>query len=284
MTDRAVPEGHLTTVGEEDGAELILHWHDEGEGHPVMMLHGSGAGASGWSNFRHNAAVLAQRGLRAIMPDMPGYGYSSKPPGRKTYPVSYMAESLMALADALGLETFALVGNSMGGAVALTMALDYPDRIDRLVLMAPGGLSSREEYMALSGIKASVAASYSPEGLTREGIRSIFELQLYDTTLITETVLEERWQIAQLQLKRMIGRVRVAPLAERLSEVAQPTLAFWGQNDNFCPPSGAQVLLEQLAGVRLVQLDRCGHWVMVEHAALFNQMTGDFLTGVYDNG
>lgn len=279
MTDRAVPEGRYVEI--EGG--LTIHLHEEGDGAPVIFLHGSGAGASGWSNFRHNAAALAERGLRAIMPDMPGYGYSSKPDDRKTYPVSFMAESIVAMADALGLERFSVVGNSMGGAVALYMALEFRERVERLVLMAPGGLSAREEYMALSGIKASVAAAYSPEGLTRDGIRGIFELQLYDTSLITEQVLEERWQIAQLQPKGMIGRVRVPPLADRLGEITQPTLAFWGQDDNFCPPSGAQALLERLPGVRLVQLTRCGHWVMVEHAALFNRMTGDFLTGEYDD-
>ena len=278
---KVVPEGSYAQIDEE----TCIHYHDIGpeEGHPVLFLHGSGQGASGWSNFRHNAAALAKRGYRSILADMPGFGYSSKPD--RLYPLSFMAGSLVKLADHLSIEAFSLVGNSMGGAGAAWIALEHPNRVKRLVLMAPGGLESRDVYMAMEGIKTMVSVTFGPDGITRKGLRRIFELQLFNPECpngVSDALIEERYQLSLLQIKGMVGRMRIPNLSERLSQLKTPTLAFWGHDDKFCPVSGAKILANQIPGAKVVTINACGHWVMVEHAAMFNKMTADFLDGGYD--
>ena len=123
-----------------------MHYHEVGEGPAVLFLHGSGPGASSWSNFRDNATFLAEHGYRCILADSMGFGLSSKPTDR-LYTLAFMTDCAVALMDSLGLDTFSLVGNSQGGAQAMYIALEHPGRVDRLILMAPGGLETRETYM-----------------------------------------------------------------------------------------------------------------------------------------
>ena len=108
-----------------------------GEGPPLLMLHGGGPGASGLSNFVRNIPALAER-FRLIVPDMPGFGRSTKGIDRKD-PFGDLATAMLGLIDALGVERTHALGNSLGGACALRMALEAPARVDRLVLLGPGG-------------------------------------------------------------------------------------------------------------------------------------------------
>src|SRR6201995_2829092 len=113
---------------------------EAGSGTPVVMLHGGGPGASGVSNYSRNIDALAQH-FRVIVPDMPGYGRSAKGVDQSD-PFGYLADMIRGLLDELGLGTAALVGNSYGGAAALRLALGTPHRVDKLVLMGPGGIGT----------------------------------------------------------------------------------------------------------------------------------------------
>ena len=136
------PEGTFVDVGEG----LTMHCNVVGSGPVVAFLHGSGPGASGWSNFAANAEALAKAGYQSVLIDSIGYGRSSKPTDRD-YTLGFMSDCAVRLLSALGHERYTLVGNSQGGAQAIRIALEHPDRVDRLVLMAPGGLEARERYM-----------------------------------------------------------------------------------------------------------------------------------------
>ena len=109
------------------------------------MVSGSGPGASGWSNFKGNYPFLAEHGYRTIVPDTMGYGYSTKP-AEGTFSLSDVADQYKGLLDAIGIERATVVGNSQGGAIAIAMALDYPEVVEKLVLMAPGALESRDGW------------------------------------------------------------------------------------------------------------------------------------------
>src|SRR5690606_15188675 len=130
----------------------------------------------------------------------------------------------------------------------------------------------RETYMKMAGIRAMVKAFMAPDGVTRDSMREVFGLQLYDPTQITDEIIEERYQIALLQPKRVMASMVVPHLAPRLAELRCPVLAFWGLNDQFCPVSGATAIADNVEDCRVVLLSRCGHWVMVEHTDLFNRM------------
>jgi 4,5:9,10-diseco-3-hydroxy-5,9,17-trioxoandrosta-1(10),2-diene-4-oate hydrolase len=266
-------EGRYQDIG--DG--LRIHYHDLGDpkGAPVVFLHGSGPGASGWSNFKRNAPVFAERGRRAIVVDNLGFGRSSKP--ERDYGLDFVVGGVKRLLDRLEIERADVIGNSHGGACAIQLALDEPARVRSLVLMAPGGLEDREAYMQMSGIRTMMKVFLGGLEITRDTMRKVFELQLHDPSLLDDETLDERVACAREQPKRVMTSLAVPNLAPRLAELTCPVFGWWGTGDNFCPATGATTIANRCRDARVMLLGRCGHWVMVEHAALFNRLTLDFL-------
>ncbi len=269
----ACPEGHWADIGQGHR----IHFHERGAGPPVIFFHGSGPGASGLSNFRGSLDALAVAGLRAVAPDLLGYGHSSKPTD-VGYALATHADAMVRFADALGLSHFSIVGNSLGGAIALQVALDHPDRVDRLVLMAPGGLEDKDRYLEMRGIRRMMRMIYGPEGITLAGMEKVFSLQVHDQALVPHDVIAARTEVALAQPRHVFETLRVPNLAERLSELTQPTLCLWGREDQFCPVSGAWKVMERVPDAQVLVLPRCGHWVMVEWRERFNRELVDFLT------
>ena len=113
---------------------------EKGTGHPLLMLHGGGPGASGLSNYSRNIDALAEQ-FRVLVVDMPGYGKSSKGVNRDD-PFGDLASSMLALLDVLGIKSAHVIGNSLGGACGLRMALEAPGRVSGLILMGPGGINT----------------------------------------------------------------------------------------------------------------------------------------------
>ena len=267
-----LPEGNYLDVNNT----LKLHYHDQGEGIPVLFVHGSGPGASGWSNFKGNTPYFNQHGYRTLIPDLPGYGYSSKPEDAE-YTLSFMVEALEQMLQLLNIPRVDLVGNSMGGAVCIRMALNNPDLVHKLILMAPGGLEEREVYMEMAGIQSMMRTFFGKKGITKEGMLETFKLQLFNEDLITDAIIDERYEIAVTPPKTVISTMRVPNQTAQLKDIACPILGFWGMDDQFCPPTGATTLAERCRDIRMNLISECGHWVMVEHAATFNRECVDFL-------
>jgi 4,5:9,10-diseco-3-hydroxy-5,9,17-trioxoandrosta-1(10),2-diene-4-oate hydrolase len=272
MSGRAVPEGKYAEIG--DG--LRVHYHEAGSGPVVLFLHGSGPGASGWSNFRHNYPYFAERGFRTLLPDTLGYGYSSKP-DNIDYTLDFLVGAVERFLAAAGIDRCAVVGNSHGGAMSIRLALKRPELVEKLVLMAPGGLEERDTYMKMDGIRTMVKAFMDPAGITRDSMRKVFEKQLYDTSLVTDELLDERVQIAETQPKKVLTSMQVPNQAEELPKIACPIFSLWGVDDKFCPMSGAVTIAQKCKKTRVTLLSECGHWVMVEKAAYFNDAVVRFL-------
>ncbi len=270
-----VPEGKFVDIG--DGFQI--HYHEAGEGYPVIFIHGSGPGACGWSNFKQNYEVFAKAGYRALLPDTLGFGYSSRP-ADIDYPFDLVVGAVKRFCDALGIEKCALVGNSLGGAMCIKLALNHPELVEKLILMAPGGLETREVYMGMRGIKRMVRSIYGPEGLSPESMRRVFSLQLFDADKIDDEVIAERFEIAKTQpVKRVIETMKVPNLTEELAGLSCSVLGFWGVDDQFCPVSGATTIAREVKDAKVLLINSCGHWVMVEHTDLFNRMSIEFLGG-----
>ncbi|MDN6858844.1 alpha/beta fold hydrolase [Pseudomonas sp. CAN2814] len=268
----ALPQGHFVTLN--DG--LRLHYLDSGSGDAVLFIHGSGPGASGHSNFKQNYPDFAAAGHRVLVPDLPGYGGSDKP--ENDYTLDFFVEAMFGLLDALDIPRCTLVGNSLGGAIAIKMALDQPQRIARLVLMAPGGLMEKEQYyLQMEGIQKMGAAFANGELNDVDGMRRLLSLQLFDPSQISDETVNERVAVVKEQPRCVLTRMQVPNLSAQLAELNCPILGFWGMNDKFCPASGVQTLMEACRHIRFVLLSECGHWVMVEHRALFNREVLTFL-------
>lgn len=254
-----------------------IHLKEAGEGPAVVFLHGSGPGASGASNFRQNVAAFVDAGFRVILPDLIGYGASSKPEGID-YTLQLFTDTVHDALREHGVTRAHLVGNSLGGGIALQMTLDHPDFVDRLVLMAPGCIHEREEYFAMPGITKMVSSFGSPDFSLDDQRRLVANLlhRSYATKL-PEALIAERYAVARTQPKDVLVRMRTPNLGPRLGEIDKPVFVLWGADDEFCPERGARLFLDQCRDARCLTFTETGHWVQVERAAEFNAYATGFL-------
>jgi 4,5:9,10-diseco-3-hydroxy-5,9,17-trioxoandrosta-1(10),2-diene-4-oate hydrolase len=260
------------------GGGLRLHYAECGSGKPVIFVHGSGPGASGHSNFSDNMVEFARAGFRAIAVDLLGYGDSSKPTDRR-YTLDLHVPALREFVDRLELRRVSLVGNSLGGAVSMRFAMDHPHVVERLVLLAPGGLASRGRYLRMPGIRAMMWSQLGPGGPTLKKLKGVFDKQLYDPSCLSSELVEQRYQVALTQPRQVYKTLKVDNLLPRLGEVLCPTLAFWGTDDKFCPVETAIPMTQGIPDCRTILLARCGHWAQVEHPEVFNREAIRFLAG-----
>jgi 2-hydroxy-6-oxonona-2,4-dienedioate hydrolase/4,5:9,10-diseco-3-hydroxy-5,9,17-trioxoandrosta-1(10),2-diene-4-oate hydrolase len=270
------------------GKEIFVA--ETGDGPPVVLLHGGGPGASGVANYARNIAELAKT-YRVIVPDLPGYGRSTKGVDAAD-PFGYLADALRGVLDRLGLDRAHLVGNSYGGACALRLALDTPDRVDRMVLMGPGGIGTTRA-LPTRGLN-SLLNYYSGDGPSRPKLeRFIRQYLVFNAADVPDSVIDARYRdsvdpevVAAPPLTRPSGPNALRTLwrmdftrDERLSRLPVPTLVLWGAADQVNRPSGGRMLAERLPNCDLYLVANTGHWVQFERADLFNRVCADFLAG-----
>ena len=269
--DLPLPIGHFVTLD----SGLRLHFLDEGSGPVVLWLHGSGPGASGFSNFKGNYPAFAAAGFRNLVVDLPGFGRSDKPEDVQ-YNLDFFVTALSGFLKAVGVTRATVLGNSVGGAIALGLALAEPHRVEKLILMAPGGVEERETYFEMIGIQRMVEL-YNAGPLDIEHMRRIMSLQLFDSSQLDDKLLAERVAVAAHQPRNLFSTMMVPNMTQQLEAIQAPILGFWGTDDNFNPASGALKVLQHAPNARFTLLNRCGHWVQVEHRELFNKTCLAFL-------
>ena len=168
MADPANPE-----IGRSiEAAGLTTNYHDAGEGRPVVLIHGSGPGVTGWANWRLTIPVLAES-RRVLAPDITGFGFTDKTPDDR-YDMDIWREHLVGFLDALDLAQVDVVGNSFGGALALALAVHHPERVRRMVLMGAAGL----DFELTPGLDA--VWGYEP---SLDTMRELIRLFAYDQSL-----------------------------------------------------------------------------------------------------
>ncbi|MFJ5262034.1 alpha/beta fold hydrolase [Streptomyces sp. NPDC088387] len=274
----------VTVAGKE------IHISETGEGPPVLLLHGGGPGASGVPNYTRNIAPLS-RHHRVIVPDLPGYGRSTKGVD-PTDPFGHLAHHIRGAMDQLGLQKASLIGNSYGGACALRLALDTPDRVDRLVLMGPGGIGTTRT-LPTPGLR-SLLNYYSGEGPSRAKLEAFIRSHLvFNAADVPDHVIDARYEasidpevIANPPLRRPTGPHALRTLWRmdftrdpRLARLPVPTLVVWGAADRVNRPSGGRMLADRMPDCDLYLVANTGHWVQFERAELFNRLCADFLAG-----
>ena len=193
-----------------------IHLKEAGSGPAVVFMHGSGPGASGASNFRHNFEAFVAAGYRAIMPDLIGYGQSSKPEGID-YTLQLFTDTLYEALRAHGVDRAVLVGNSLGGGIALQMTLDHPEFAEKLILMAPGCIEEQASYFTMPGIAKMVSGFGSPDFNLDEQRRLVSNLVHPDfVPNISEALVQERFAVARTQPKDVLARMRTPNLGPRV--------------------------------------------------------------------
>lgn len=267
----------------EGDLDLQLHYNDAGSGEEtVIMLHGSGPGASGWANFNRNVEPFVAAGYRVILLDFPGWSKSD--PIVSTGSRSDLnARALKGMMDAIGLDKAHLVGNSMGAHSAVAFALANPARVGKLVLMGGGtGGVSPVVPMPTEGIKLIGALYRAP---TIENLKRMMNVFVYDTSNLTEELFKARLDnmlARKDHLENFIKSAEANPkqfpdVGHRLGEIGAPSLVIWGRDDRFVPMDTGLRLLAGLKEADLHVFSRCGHWAQWEHADKFNPMVLNFL-------
>jgi 4,5:9,10-diseco-3-hydroxy-5,9,17-trioxoandrosta-1(10),2-diene-4-oate hydrolase len=251
---------------------------------PLVMLHGGGPGASAWSNFGSALPGLA-RSFRTLAVDQPGFGGSDKPAVVGNY-YRHAAEHVVALLDELGIDRVHLLGNSLGGGTAMRLALSHPDRVGRLVLMGPGGLSLNLFHAdPTEGVQRLMDFSADP---TPEALRRFISTMVVNQKLVTDELVAERFADATApgaqEAMRSMGMSFWNPdtaedgmLWREAHRLRAPTLLTWGREDRVNPLDGAMVALKLIPRASLHVFPNCGHWAQIEAAEEFADITTAYL-------
>ncbi len=278
-TRRSAKAGDLTLSYYEAGEST-----DVGGGLPLLMLHGGGPGASAWSNFGTALPGFASR-FRTLLVDQPGFGGSDKPPVVGNY-YRHSAGYVVQLLDELGIERVHLLGNSLGGGTAMRLALMHPDRVGRLVLMGPGGLSLNLFHAdPTEGVKRLMEFGANP---TREALRAFISTMVVNQDLVTDELVEERFadatapgaQEAMASMGMSFWNPETAEdgmLWREAHQLRKHTLLTWGREDRVNPLDGAMVALKLIPKAQLHVFPNCGHWAQIEAADEFAEVTTAFL-------
>jgi 2,6-dioxo-6-phenylhexa-3-enoate hydrolase len=250
-----------------------------GNGYPVICIHGAGPGASSESNFKLNAGPFSEK-FRVVLYDMPQYGKSQKVV--LTEPrLKFNARILSGFMDTLKIDTAHIVGNSMGGQVAMKLGIDYPDRLSKVVIIGSTPMPPIFAPFPVEGIKM-IARYYKGTGPSREKLRELLSTILYDPSFLTDDVFEERYQASidpetvELFGKKQ-GEIPRENLGPELHKLKAKLLAIWGMDDRFGALDVGLQLTRMVPDGQMHIFTRCGHWAQVEHAAEFNRLVLDFL-------
>ena len=256
---------------------IATNYHRAGAGPVVLLVHGSGPGVSAWANWRLTIPALAER-FTVIAPDIVGFGFTDRPEGFD-YSLDAWRGHLIGFADALGLDRFSIVGNSFGGALALSMAAHQPERVERLVLMGAAGVP----FPITDGLDR--VWGYEPSLATMRGLLDVFA---YDPAFATDELAKLRYDASvRPGFQESFAAMFPAPRQRWVDSLTTPddviaalphrTLVVHGRDDRVIPLTNAHRLLELIDDSQLHVFGRCGHWTQIEHAAEFNALVGDFL-------
>jgi 2-hydroxymuconate-semialdehyde hydrolase len=256
------------------------HYHETGSGETLLFIHGSGPGVTAWANWRLAIPVFAQT-YHVLAPDVLGFGYSDRPAGI-TYGKDVWVKHLIAFLDAKGVRKCHIVGNSMGGGLAIALAVARPDLVDRMVLMGSSGLP----FPITPGLEA--VWGYEPG---REAMRTLIaDYFAYDGSIATEGLVELRYAASmqpgfQESYRRMFPPPRqngindLATPVEDIKRITAQTLLVHGREDKVLPLSTSYELFSLLPNAQLHVFGHCGHWTQIERMAEFNAIVAAFFSG-----
>lgn len=270
---------------------ITINYYEAGSGTgvggdlPLVMLHGGGPGASSWSNFGSALPGFAEQ-FRTILIDQPGFGGSDKPEVVGNY-YRHAATYVIALLDQLGIDRVHLLGNSLGGGTAMRLALEHPDRVGRLILMGPGGLSLNLFHAdPTEGVKRLMEFNMDP---SKETLKAFISTMVVNQDLVTDELVEARFADATAPGSReammSMGMSFYNPetfedgmLWREAHRLRKHTLLTWGREDRVNPLDGAMVALKLLPKAQLHVFPNCGHWAQIEAADEFREVSIQFLS------
>jgi len=254
------------------------NYHDQGEGFPLLLIHGSGPGVSAWANWRLVIPELSKF-ARVLALDMVGFGYSDRPDGIELNMKTWVKQTVDFL-DALGIEQTDIVGNSFGGALAIAMAIEHPQRIRKVVLMGAMGVN----FEISDGLDA--VWGYTP---SVENMKKMLDLFVYDKSIATDDLAKMRYEASiepgfQESFSAMFPKPRqewvdfMAYSDEEIATIKHSTLIIHGREDQVIPIANSYKLINLIDDAQLHIFGHCGHWTQIEQVKKFNAVVANFLS------
>lgn len=242
-------------------AEGEYKYIDEGQGETLLLLHGLFGALSNWAgvinHFKSN--------YRVIIPLMPIHEMPIKEAGCEG-----LTEFIEGFVDFKGLDKFSVIGNSLGGHVALIYTLRHPEKIQRLMLTGSSGL-----------FENSMGGSYPKRG-NYEYIKERVEYTFYDPKTASKELVDEVFEITN-SIPKVMRIIAIAKSAQRnnmakdIVHIKAPTLLIWGLNDTITPPEVGHEFNQLIPGSTLKFIDKCCHAPMMERPAEFNEIVTEWL-------
>jgi pimeloyl-ACP methyl ester carboxylesterase len=262
-----------------DANGIKTNYLEAGQGDPVVLIHGSGPGVTSYANWRLVLPALAEN-FRVLAPDMVGFGFSERPANIK-YGVQTWADQVVGLMDTLELPTAHMVGNSFGGAIALRIATQHPDRVGKLVLMGSMGVP----FPITEGLDR--VWGYEP---SFENMRKVLDVFAYSRDLVNDELAEVRYRGSiQPGFQESFAAMFPAPRQRWVEAMCTPeddirrlphrTLIVHGREDQVIPVQTSLRLMELIDNADLSVFSHCGHWSMIERTKDFNRSVSEFFSG-----
>jgi 2-hydroxy-6-oxonona-2,4-dienedioate hydrolase len=261
---------------------MNVHYHDVGEGEPVLFLHSYGPGTTAWITFHKVVGALSQR-FRCILMDLPNFS--------KTGPIVYregvhavQARTAVALLDALGIQQACWVGNSQGGQSAMVAAITYPERVAKFVMGGSHIGTGGDRYlMANRPSEGSRATRQALDDTSREKIRHYLRVHIDDESLVTDELVDyihraHTWSQEFIEARRQSVSLP-HDYTQDLAGIQAPVLLIHGRYDRMVPFEISIAILNNIADSRLVLLNNCGHWPPFEKPAEWAAQVLAFLKG-----
>ncbi len=261
-----------------DLGDIQVNYHDQGEGKPVILLHGSGAGVTAWANWRNAIPMLSQF-RRVLAPDLVGFGYTESPADYEFKHLDTWVDQIIRFMDALDIEKADFIGNSFGGSLSLRLAVEHPNRIGRIVLMGSGGqpFEVSDELAKLWGYKPSMSA-----------MKEILGIMAFDQTIATDELAELRYNATMRPgFQERFERVFPKPYQRwadaqvvsdsDLEALNNDVLIVHGRDDRVVPVQISENLFKKIKNAQLHLFGNCGHWTQLEQTQRFNSLVLQFL-------
>jgi pimeloyl-ACP methyl ester carboxylesterase len=275
------PQVQYTKVGQIN----TRFWALGDEGSTVLLIHGIGGSLEDWML---NANALARHN-RVFAVDLVGSGHSDKP--SVSYTFSYLAQFVNDFMEAENIDRACLIGHSLGGGVSLQFTIQFPDKVDKLVLVNSAGLG--KEGSILFRLPTLPILGELLTRPSRKGTANLLKACVHDPAVVTDELIELAYSLAVLpgaqnaflSTVRSLGNFRgirkdvLRSIADNLSTITVPTLIFWGQQDRILPVAHAHVAENKIPDTQLHIFDPCGHCPQLERPEEFNSIVLKFLAG-----
>lgn len=266
---------HIGRFAEANGRQI--HYLEQGSGEALLLIHSLGQSLFTW----HRVIDALSEHYRVIAVDLLGHGYSEKPTDEPSYAIAALSDSLVAFMDELGVDSAHVIAFSMGGMIALDMAARYANRVGRLVLICPGGLTATMPYQIRS-LESAITGWLTAATMSPKSVANLLTDAFFDRTLITPEMVREYYKpyadkVAGNALRAALRAFDEEDVMPALRDIEHDVLIVWGVDDRWREVSSAEVFHIALPRAQFALIRNCGHVLHEEKPERFLDYALDFL-------